>query len=103
MEFLKKRHPLDKLLYGTIAGILGPLIGFVIYYILLFSHLDFLAFIETFMKFQNMQSPIISISLIFNLVLLYGVFRYNLTEFGRGIVLATFLYVPLVFILKFWQ
>lgn len=103
MEFLKPKKQNDKLLYGTIIGLIGPLVGFLIYYLLLFTHVPFVNYVRSFLNIQGLQSPVVSISLIFNLVLLYLVFRYDYTEIGRGIVLATFLYVPLVLILKFMQ
>lgn len=102
MEFVKpKNKRYDKFIYGFLLGVLGPIVGMVLYYLVLFNQYSINRLFEMLGENTNLQSPMLSVSLIFNLALLYVVFRFDFTKIGQGIVAGTFVYVPIVLILKF--
>ncbi len=90
----------DSQLIGFIFGIIGPLIGTVIYYFLQFSHVSFMEFIEVVLKAGKL-SAVISLSTIFNLVVFFLFIWKNKPLSARGVILATFIYVLLVILVKF--
>lgn len=85
-------------------GLIGPAIGFLIvsllwttYYRKSFAYL----FNDIVLQFSELHSPVLTLSLVFNLLVFLLFNRYNHLKTARGILGATFLYVPVVFYLKF--
>ena len=82
---------------GLIAGLMAPLLGFFAYGILYVSvirpHLDMQFYIyDIFLGTRRYQAPIISLSLIANLVLFFLFDRRDMHLAMRGVITATFLY-----------
>lgn len=91
----------DSQILGFIIGLLGPVAGFWVFYLLRFSHRSPLYYWEMFWRVKQYQSPMLALSLIMNAVLLWLVLRIHWYKAGRGILWATFLYVPWVVYLYF--
>lgn len=105
MVGIMKLNKNDKKIYGVIAGLLAPVIGFLLYG--LFYSWEFnttLAyFVEhVFFGTKSYQSPIISISLIADLGVFFLVLKYQYYKVAKGIVYALLMYAPLVIYLRFF-
>lgn len=87
---------------GVIYGIIGPFIGFWIYYLMQFSDRKSPgAFVELFLATSEIQSKILSLSLIFNLGMFFIFLKFDFRSTALGILYATFLYIPVILYLKF--
>lgn len=91
----------DKMLYGAIAGLIGPMFGFLIFYLILFSHMPLINFIKLVKNTGDVQAPTIAVSLIFNLVFFFIALRKNWNRAAQGVILAMFIYAPIIIILKY--
>lgn len=89
---------------GIIFGIIGPFIGFWIFYLMQFSDRKSpMGYIELFLTVNEIQSKILSLSLIFNLALFFILLKFDFRSAALGILYATFLYIPVVLYLKFFN
>ena len=95
MQFKK-----DSLALGIVLGIIGPWVGMFIYYMAQFNYMTLSGYASFLMTHRGVQSPILSLSLIINMVVYYLFYHYHLDKTTKGILLATFLYAPLVVYLK---
>ncbi len=89
---------------GLVAGLLAPIIGFLVYgsiYVnMIRPHLDLPYFVqEIFLNTRRYQAPIISLSLIANLPLFFLFDRFDRHKSMRGVITATFLYGIVVVVL----
>jgi len=87
-----KIRQLNKVYVGLIFGYLGAIIGFLLAYLYVFQYKMNIPLGRVFnmMKFSNnLTAKMISLGLIFNLVFLYGLLKYDLYRTTRGVVLAT--------------
>ncbi len=91
----------DSFWLGFLVGLLGPVIGFWLFYLIRFSHRSPIYYWEMFVKVKEYQSPILSLSIIFNAFLLWMFLNKHLYKAGRGIMAATFFYVPWILYLYF--
>lgn len=92
----KKNNRFDKLWIGLIAGLLGPVAGFWLFYLLKFRTRTPEYYINLFLNVKEYQSPILSISIIVNAAILWLFLQKNYYKSGRGVLFATFLYVPVI-------
>lgn len=99
-----KSKKLNNSFLGWGLGLVGPVIGFLIfgllwstYYRRTFSYL----LNDIVLQFHELHSPVLTLSLVFNLLIFLLFNRYDHLKTARGILGATFLYVPIVFYLKF--
>jgi hypothetical protein len=90
---------LDKQLTGFIIGLLGPIIGGLLFYVMLYNEMSLLAFVETSLQ-AGIQTELISLATVFNLLLFFIAIWTGKQHAARGIILATFIYVFVVLILK---
>ena len=95
---------LNSTLLGWILGIFGPVFGFLIlallwsvYYQKNISYL----WQDVVLKFSELHSPVLTLSLVFNLLTFLLFNKYGHLKTARGILGATFIFVPIVFYLKF--
>jgi hypothetical protein len=95
---------LNNSILGWVLGLIGPAIGFLIfgliwstYYRRTFTYL----YKDIVLQFSELHSPVLTLSLVFNLLIFLLFNKYNHLKTARGILGATFLYVPVVFYLKF--
>lgn len=92
---------LDKLWVGLLCGLIGPWLGMVIFYLILFNHKSFYTFTRMMMNNTESQSALVSVSLVFNLVFFLLAMKYEWYKAGRGIIMSVFIYAPLVIYLKY--
>ena len=93
---IKKNH----FLTGFLSGLLAPVIGFYIYYLIGFRYMGFRSYIERLSEF-GLQAGVISLSLIVNLVVFFYFIRAKADSSAQGVIGATFLYGLLIVILKY--
>lgn len=89
---------------GWLLGIFGPVIGFLIFALLWSTYYrKTIAYVwlDIVVQFDELHAPVLSLSLVFNLLIFLLFNKYNHLKTARGILGATFLYVPVVFYLKF--
>ncbi len=97
------QHKFNQIYVGIICGIIGPIIGFFIYYLMQFSDVkSFSGFFQMFLTRTDLQSKILSLCLIFNLVLFFVFLKFDFRSAALGILYATFGYIPIVLYLKFF-
>lgn len=88
---------------GVIYGIIGPFIGFWIYYMMQFMERHSPAgYIKLFIETPDIQSKLLSLCIIFNLVMFFVFLKFDFRSTALGILYATFIYVPVVLYLKFF-
>ena len=90
---------------GMIVGLIGPVIGFFLYglyfcYRFLTSMSYFVT--DVFFGTKPYQSPIATLSLLFNLGLFFLFLKLNWERGAQGILGATFVYVPIIVFLFFY-
>ena len=93
---IKKNH----FLTGFISGLLAPLLGFCIYYLISFRYMGFRSYVSRLTEF-GLVSGVISLSLIANLVVFFYFIKVKADSSARGVIGATFLYGLLIVILKY--
>ncbi len=101
MEQLNRRRRRDNIYFGAFLGIIFPIIGFLLYWIFLFSQSMTLSEYWNFLFTSGNISAALSLAIILNL----GAFLYHLTndnnETVKGIIGATVFYGVLIVIFKF--
>jgi hypothetical protein len=90
----------DSLILGIVLGFIAPWLGMYIYFLAKFSHMGLNGFIHFCIKNPHVQSPIFSLGLILNMAVYYLYYHYHYDKTTKGILLATFIYAPLVVYLK---
>ena len=88
---------------GLIVGILGPLIGFYIYYQLQFSaYTSMHEFLQTFAGNPKLLSKVISLSVLFNGITFFVFIHFSRDHSARAVLAATFIYGAIIAYLNFF-
>lgn len=100
----KPQKNLDKTPLGLLIGFCTPFIGFLIVSIgyaktLHTSVSDFV--FTSFLNTHHYQSPIISLSLLINLIPFFAFYKTKKDYSARGVILGTMIYIPIIFYLKY--
>ena len=90
----------DSKITGFISGLLAPLLGLYVYYLISFRYMSLRSFIARITEF-GLLSGVISLSLIANLVLFFWFIRIKADNSSYGVIGATFLYGMVIIYLKF--
>lgn len=90
----------DSLLLGIPAGLVGPVVGVLVFYFVNFSNSEFGSFFRMAAE-QNLLSPLLSLCAVINLGIFFLFIRINHLHSARGIILSTFLYGIVIIGLKF--
>ncbi len=101
----KLGNKLDSYYPGIILGLIGPWIGFLLYGLYYGNkfRVSLYYFVDAvFLGTRGYQSPIATLSLLFNLLLFLLYLRLDWEEGARGILMGTFIYVPIVVFLFFY-
>ena len=80
---------------GLIAGIVLPLISFVLFYLFRYREIPFFEFIRHIHS-REILSPLLSLNILPNLILFYLFIRKDYLFSARGVVLATLLFAVIV-------
>ena len=90
----------DHFLTGFTSGLLTPLIGFYIYYLISFRYMGFQSYVSRLTEL-GLEAGVISLSLIANLVVFFYFIKSKADRSARGVIGATFAYGMLIVILKY--
>ena len=93
----------DSVFLGLILGIIAPVIGFWLYYWTQFSDRYRPAGFVRFITSVKLLSPIISLSLIANLLLFFIFIWLRWDRSSKGVLMATFAYAGVIAYLKFFS
>lgn len=91
---------LNNMWIGLALGIFLPFIAFVIYYLVRYSHLSLGEFIQVYFNL-GLLTPVMSLSVIPNLLLFFGFIRKNWLYGARGVLFATILFAITVAVFRF--
>ena len=90
----------DSILLGIPVGLIGPVIGVLVFYFVNFSTSNISNFFRMAAA-QNLLSPLLSLCAVINLGVFFLFIKINYLKTARGIILSTFLYGLLIVGLKF--
>jgi hypothetical protein len=90
----------DSILLGIPVGLIGPVIGVLVFYFVNFSTSNISNFFRMAAA-QNLLSPLLSLCAVINLGVFFLFIKINYLQTARGIILSTFLYGLLIVGLKF--
>ena len=88
------------LLFGFILGVISPILGVIIFYLLTNTSLSLTGYINHLLD-HKLVSHVISLGAISNLLVFFIFIWTNYLRSARGVVFATMLYAILVAISKF--
>jgi hypothetical protein len=92
---------LNTIVAGLIAGLIGPWIGALAFYLVMFNHKPLLTFIDVIQGSNSAQSSLISVSLIFNLAFFFLALNKDWYQAARGVIFGVFVYAPFVIYFKY--
>jgi hypothetical protein len=93
----------DKFLYGTLAGLITPMVMFVLYWLFFHHQLDFPVRFVKYLMGGNLLSNVIKICTLFNLLVFYIGLSKKMDLFCRGIILSIFLYIALIAYITYYH
>ncbi len=93
-------NKLNSTLTGALIGLIFPLIAAIIFHQIFFSEYELLSFLYRSILI-GVHLKLISICVFTNLLAFFIFIWLNFLYAARGVLLATFLYAFVVFILKF--
>ncbi|MCR6719992.1 MAG: hypothetical protein NVV59_06745 [Chitinophagaceae bacterium] len=93
----------DKLQLGLVLGLLGPIIGLLVIYLIKFSSSSFGVFLEEFFSNNKLITSIGSLALLANVILFTIYINTHRDKTARGIFLVTLLFGIGILILKLFN
>ncbi|MEZ4722881.1 MAG: hypothetical protein R2813_13490 [Flavobacteriales bacterium] len=95
------KNKLDHLYVGFAFGMIGPVLGFMLFYLIMFNHKPFSGFLQMILNNSDTHAGIISVSLVFNLIFFFIALRNDWYNAARGVIMAMFVYAPFVVYFKY--
>lgn len=93
----------DNLRLGLTLGLLGPLLGLVIIWLVKFDQISFVDFLEQYLSSNRLITSIGSLSLLANAVLFTLYINTERDETAKGIFISTVIYGIGILILKIFN
>jgi hypothetical protein len=93
----------DNLRLGLVLGLVGPLLGLTVIYLVRYRFLPFSEFLETFMNDNRLITSIGSLSLLANVVLFTIYVNTNRDETAKGIFIVSMIYGIGILLLKLFN
>lgn len=93
---------MDNRWIGFGLGLIGPLFGFFVLWLAIYSNRSFDYFFTLIWSNPRVHAATLSLCLIFNLALFFPFIWTKRNASAMGVLLATMLYVPFVLYLKFF-
>lgn len=90
----------DNMKLGMVFGLLGPLLGLVVIYLLKYSSVSFGAFFDEFIHNNKLLTSIGSLSLLANAILFTIYLNMHKDSTAKGIFLVTLIYGMAILLLK---
>lgn len=87
---------IDKIWLGFIFGCIFPSLCFFCYWLFCHSQLNFPNGFIRYLRAGNMLQEVAIVCVVANLGIFYLSLNKKIFDFGRGLIIATFLYVGLV-------
>jgi hypothetical protein len=84
---------------GFFFGIILPVIALLVFYFFRYRTIPVAEFFR-FVYFRNILSPLVSLTVLPNLLLFFLFLRSNFLQGARGVLLATFVLAVVVVIIK---
>lgn len=89
----------DSMILGMICGILSPLLGIILYWLLQFHEMKLSEFISHILTYK-LISPTLSLALLLNLGVFFLFLRKEYYLSSRGVLFATFTYAGIILLAK---
>ncbi len=98
LNLLRKDH----FFLGLVLGILAPLVGFLVFYLLKFFPLgqSIQSYLHLFREQRFLIPKVMSLSLLANALVFFGYTHYHKDETSRGVLLATLVYAVVIILFK---
>ena len=90
----------DNLKLGLVLGLIGPILGLLVVYLIKYSELAFADFYELFINTKSMITAIGSLSLLANVVLFTLYVNTHRDNTAKGIFIVTLIYGIAILLLK---
>lgn len=88
---------INKIWIGLILGIVFPAFCFLNYWLFFHSQISFPTRFISYLRNGNMLQEVAIMCVVANLLIFYFSLNKKIYEFARGIIIASFIYVGLVF------
>jgi hypothetical protein len=92
---------INRPIIGFLLGLLMPLIGFMIVFLVMSRDRNFGLFIERLSGYHKLLATVISLSILANLVPFIYFNSRRLDDASKGIFIATMLYAVVIVLLRF--
>lgn len=99
MNLLERIKSRDKFLTGFIPGLILPIIGFYLYFLLFFGYMNFMGFFKHVYGSGHAIS-VLSLGVILNLALFFSFYQLEMDRAAKGVIGSTFIYAFLVLYVK---
>ena len=96
MDMIRK----DRLSTGLILGLIGPVLGLLVIYLLRFRLFEFSEFLDEFLHNNRMLTGIGSLSLLANVILFTIFVNTHRDQTAKGIFVVTLVYGIAILVLK---
>ena len=96
MDMIRK----DRLSTGLILGLIGPVLGLLVIYLLRFRLFEFSEFFDEFLHNNRMLTGIGSLSLLANVILFTIFVNTHRDQTAKGIFVVTLVYGIAILVLK---
>lgn len=96
------KEKINKVGPGVFLGLIGPTPGFLIYYLILWTHRSLFDFMMMVWNTSDIQSRVLALSMISNLAIFLLAYQYKYDHLARGILFGTIIYVPIMMYLRFF-
>jgi len=93
----------DSMWLGTILGVLMTFVSIFAFYLIRFADLTIHDYFKLLIENRFLFAPIVSISGVPNLVVFFLFLNKEKYKTARGVILATFIIVVAVLIIKYWK
>ncbi len=96
----RPKFDFDRMWFGIIAGIIGPFIGFVVYYMINYFENEFWSFVDMLLR-TGIYVPVLKLSLVANLLVFFIFIWLNKNRSAKGVIAATLCYAFFIVYLSF--
>ena len=93
----------DNLKLGLILGLIGPIIGMFVVYLIQYSSFSFKDFLTTFFSTNRLITSVGSLSLLANAALFAVYVHFNKYNTFKGIFIVTLIYGIAILLLKLFN
>jgi hypothetical protein len=96
----------DKMWVGVLVGLAGGFVGFIIYglYYSFSHHIDIMDFVNrVFLGHKILRAPILSLSILFNIIPFYLFLNKKHYKGARGVMLSIFIYAIAIVYYRFFS